>query len=177
MATYLRTRFFLRHSFCCPFNGWNRRLFSLGISRKYFSQAVRIVPFQKPARMTKLCERLPLPLLTQREYQSTVRHFWCLFILKEEVLVLSTASDWNVCRLDAVGPVSFWISGGTSWLLEPPPVTYLDRSVEKFPVNFEWGRQSSWEQGFGPNKFLTLTRSLQMNPALGRVHERTARFQ
>jgi hypothetical protein len=35
--------------------------------------------------------------------------------------------------------VRFWISGGTSWMLKPPPVTYLDRWDEKFPVNFTCG--------------------------------------
>jgi hypothetical protein len=73
--------------------------------------------------------------------------------------------------LSAVGPVSFWISGGTSWMLKPPPVTYLDRLDEKFPVNFAWERQSSWEPAFGPNKFLTLTRTLKVNLAVGRIHE------
>ena len=32
-------------------------------------------------------------------------------------------------------------------------------------------RQSSWEPAFGPDKFLTLTRALKMNLAVGRVHE------
>jgi len=34
-------------------------------------------------------------------------------------------------------------------LLEPPPVTYLDRSDEKFPVNFAWREAKFVGNGVG----------------------------